>query len=44
MALEVLKGVTEIGGFDVLQERPKKEDGSIDWALFDEQRKTNRFT
>jgi len=40
MALETLKGVAKIGGFDVLSERPKKEDGSVDWAAFDEQRKT----
>lgn len=39
MALETLKGVEGIGGFKVLQERPKKEDGSVDWNLFDEQRK-----
>lgn len=39
MALETLKGVEKIGGFDVLQERPKKPDGSVDWDLFDEQRK-----
>jgi hypothetical protein len=41
MALETLQGVTEIGGFKVLQERPKKRDGSVDWDLFDEQRKIN---
>jgi hypothetical protein len=40
MALETLKGVTEIGGFKVLQERPKKPDGSVDWPAFDELRKT----
>lgn len=40
MALETLKGVKTIGGVGVLQERPKKQDGSIDWDLFDEQRKT----
>jgi len=40
MALETLKDVKQVGQFAVLQERPKKEDGSVDWALFDEQRKT----
>lgn len=40
MALETLKGVTELGGFRVLQERPKKPDGSVDWPRFDELRKT----
>lgn len=40
MALETLKEVEEIGGFKVLATRPKKEDGSTDWELFDEQRKT----
>ena len=40
MALETLKGITEIGGFEVMQERPKKEDGTVDWALFDIERKT----
>lgn len=39
MALETLKGVTEIGGFEVLQERPRNPDGSVDWKLFDDQRK-----
>lgn len=39
MALETLKGVTEIGGYKVLAERPKKADGSVDWDLLDEQRK-----
>lgn len=40
MALETLKGVTEIGGFKVLQQRPTKPDSDdIDWNLFDEQRK-----
>jgi len=41
MALETLKDLKQIGPFAVLQERPKKEDGSVDWALFDEQRKTS---
>ena len=40
MALETLKNIELIGGFDVLGERPTKDDGSIDWDLFDEQRKT----
>lgn len=39
MALEVLKGVEEIGGFKVLAERPLANDGMINWHLFDEQRK-----
>lgn len=39
MALETLKGVTEINGTAILQERPKKDDGSVDWAKFDEMRK-----
>lgn len=39
MAIETLKDVEEIGGYAVLKERPKKADGSVDWELFDEQRK-----
>lgn len=39
MALETLKGITRIGGFEVMQERPKNEDGSVDWERFDELRK-----
>lgn len=39
MALETLKGVNQIGGFDVMHERPKKENGDVDWPLFDEMRK-----
>lgn len=39
MALETLKDVEEIDGFKVLAERPKKEDGSVDWGKFDEMRK-----
>lgn len=39
MALETLKDVTKIDGFKVLTERPRKEDGSIDWEKFDELRK-----
>jgi len=39
MALEVLKGVEDIGGFKVLAERPLANDGMINWHLFDEQRK-----
>lgn len=39
MALETLVGITEISGFKVMQERPKNEDGSVDWAKFDEMRK-----
>lgn len=41
MALETLEGVTEIGGFNVLQKRPENEEGMVNWKLFDEQRKTN---
>jgi len=40
MALETLKGIKKLGEFEVLSERPKKEDGSVDWNLFDEQRKS----
>ena len=40
MALETLKDVEKIGGYTVLSERPKKEDGSVDWDKFDELRKT----
>lgn len=41
MALETLKGVTEIGGFSVLGKRPMNPDGSgVDWNRFDELRKT----
>lgn len=40
MALETLKDVKSIGGFGVMQERPKKADGSVDWAAFDEARKS----
>lgn len=40
MALETLKGVKELGGFVVMAERPKKDDGSTDWEKFDEQRKS----
>ena len=39
MALETLKGIEEIGGFKVLQERVKNKDGSIDWTKTDEARK-----
>ena len=39
MALETLKDVKEIGGFIVMQDRPKNADGFVDWDLFDEQRK-----
>lgn len=39
MALETLRGVEEIGGFRVLQDRPRKENGEIDWSAFDELRK-----
>ena len=40
MALETLKGIEQIGGFDVLQERPENEEGMVNWKLFDEMRKT----
>jgi len=40
MALETLKGVNEIGGFEVMQQRPENEDGQVNWKLFDEMRKT----
>jgi len=40
MALETLKHINRLGGFDVLQERPLKPDGEVDWAAFDEMRKT----
>jgi hypothetical protein len=40
MCLETLKGVKEIGGFEVLAERPLLEGKTeIDWKKFDEQRK-----
>jgi len=39
MALETLKGVTKIGGFDVMSDRPKDSAGNVDWDSFDEQRK-----
>lgn len=39
MALQTLALKKEIGGFTILQERPKKSDGSVDWAAFDELRK-----
>ena len=39
MALETLKGVEWIDGFKVMQERPRKENGEVDWNLFDEMRK-----
>jgi len=38
MALETLKGVEELGGFKVLQERPLGPDGKVDWDKFDELR------
>jgi hypothetical protein len=48
MALETLKGVEEIGGYKVLQERPMRRPGHpappsevvVDWRKFDEMRKT----
>jgi len=41
MALVTLKGVEEIGGFKVLQERPLLPSGEVDWDKFDELRKTS---
>lgn len=41
MALETLQGIAEVDGFPVLSERPRKENGDVDWALFDELRKTH---
>lgn len=35
MALKTLMGVTKIGEFDVLAERPLKADGTVDWPMFD---------
>ena len=40
MALETLKGIEQIGGFEVMQQRPENEDGQVNWKLFDEMRKT----
>jgi len=40
MALETLLGVTKIGEFEILQERPRKENGEVDWTAFDELRKS----
>ena len=40
MALETLRGVQEIGDFKVLQDRPKQADGTVDWKLFDEMRRS----
>jgi hypothetical protein len=39
MALETMKGVDEINGTKILQERAKNPDGSIDWQKTDELRK-----
>lgn len=41
MALETMNGVMSIRGFSVLQDRPRRPDGTVDWDLFDEQRKAN---
>lgn len=41
MGLEVLKDVKDIGGFNVLDERPKKFNGAIDFEKFDELRKAH---
>ena len=40
MALETLKGIQAIGDWEILNKRPTKADGSINWSLFDEQRKS----
>jgi hypothetical protein len=40
MALETLKGIEAIGGFEVMQQRPENEEGMVNWKLFDEMRKT----
>lgn len=40
MALETLKDIKSIGGYDVLSERPINSTGGIDWPLFDELRET----
>lgn len=39
MALETLKGVEQINGEKILQERIIGRDGNIDWAMTDEARK-----
>jgi len=39
MALETLKGIATIGGYRVMEERPLKKDGSVDWTMFDEHMK-----
>jgi hypothetical protein len=41
MALETLKGLTRIGSTFAMtnEERPKNEDGSVNWDSFDEMRK-----
>lgn len=41
MALETLKGVKQIRDAHILADRPRKEDGTVDWELFDEQRKSH---
>jgi hypothetical protein len=41
MALETLRGLSEIGGFKILSERPKDQFGNIDWKQFDELRKNS---
>jgi len=37
--INTLKGLKEINGKGILQERPKNEDGTVDWVKFDEIRK-----
>lgn len=39
MALETLKGISQIGGFPVLEARPTKPNGEVDWDAFNELRK-----
>lgn len=42
MALETIKCLKEIGGFEIIrkEDRPVKSDGSVDWDEYDELRKT----
>jgi len=40
MALETLKDVDWIGGFEVFKERPKDANGVVDWDEFDRLRKS----
>lgn len=40
MALDILKDITHIGGFEIIQEMPKNEEDMVNWKLFYEIRKT----